>query len=148
MLAETFLQRSRAATGKPIEELSIEAMQKLLDYHWPGNVRELKSAIDFATLHCGGTVIDADDLPPEVESPGAPQARRVEDRRPKTEAERIRAALDAAGGNRSLAAKKLGISRATLYRRLDALSTEIRGDRSGPPQDRRSGVPARQVETP
>ena len=50
-------------------EVSHDALRLLADYPWPGNVRELRSAIEFAVIHCGGAVIQPDDLPPEILQP-------------------------------------------------------------------------------
>jgi transcriptional regulator of acetoin/glycerol metabolism len=100
-----------------VQEVSHEAMQLLLEYHWPGNVRELKNAIEFTVIHCSGSVIHAEDLPPElieVVSPGPSF-----DDTPQDERERLTAALERARGNRTDAARLLGISRATLYRHLE-----------------------------
>jgi DNA-binding NtrC family response regulator len=119
LLVGAFLGQSRAATGKPVRGVSDEAMRILLQYDWPGNVRELKSAIDVATLHCKGSVIKAQDLPPEIvyskyAQPGASDPFQ-------DEKQRVLAALESAKGNRTVAAYQLGISRATLYRRLARL---------------------------
>jgi PAS domain S-box-containing protein len=120
LLAASFLDKSRVATGKEVTGISAMAMNALLDHHWPGNVRELKTAIEFATLHCAGDMIEFDDLPPEIEAylgkkadTHLPQANAVLDQR-----QRILLALEQTGGNRNQAAQALGISRATLFRRL------------------------------
>ncbi len=115
LLVESFLSQSRAATGKAVKHVSSEAMRILLGYAWPGNVRELKSAVDFATLHCKPSVITAEDLPPEIIQATHPQAGVASHRNEK---QRIVEALEAADGNRTVAARELGMSRATLYRRL------------------------------
>jgi len=115
LLVESFLSQSRAATGKAVKHVSSEAMRILLGYAWPGNVRELKSAIDFATLHCKPSVITAEDLPPEIIHATHPQTGGASHRNEK---QRIVEALEAADGNRTVAARELGMSRATLYRRL------------------------------
>jgi len=119
LLVASFLGQSRAATGKPVKDVSREAMRILMQYAWPGNVRELKSAIDFATLHCKGSVIKAENLPPEIVYPRYP--RRPADDPHERERQRVLAALETARGNRTAAASQLGISRATLYRRLARL---------------------------
>jgi sigma-54 dependent transcriptional regulator, acetoin dehydrogenase operon transcriptional activator AcoR len=113
-LAVSFLAQFSTAGGKPVSEISQDAMRLLVDYDWPGNVRELRSAIEFTVIHCDGSVIQADDLPPEIFQPvdviaGDPLM---------DEKSRFLQALDRSRGNRSLAARALGISRATLYRRL------------------------------
>ena len=112
LLVESFLSQSRAATGKPVENVSKEAMNLLLKYDWPGNVRELKSAIDFATLHSRDLIIHAEDLPPELESSEHPA------RSDRDEKRKILAALRNTNGNRLLAARELGMSRSTFYRHL------------------------------
>ncbi len=119
LLVGAFLGQSRAATGKPVRAVSDEAMRILLQYDWPGNVRELKSAIDFATLHCEGSVIENEDLPPEI--PYAKYAQPHGGDAHEDEKQRVLAALDSANGNRTVAARQLGMSRATLYRRLARL---------------------------
>jgi PAS domain S-box-containing protein len=117
LLAASFLAQFSAAGGKPVTELSHEAVRLLMDYPWPGNVRELRSAIEFAVIHCTGAVIQPDDLPPEIVAPedivGAIPGDPLRD-----EKARFLDALTRSRGNRALAARLLGISRATLYRRL------------------------------
>ena len=119
LLVESFLGMSRAATGKKVEKLSDEALRTLLEYDWPGNVRELKSAVDYATLHCKGAVIVAEDLPPEVRHSVPSQQPAAEE--PQDERQKILTALEQAEGSRTRAARLLGMSRATFYRRLQKL---------------------------
>ncbi|RMH32319.1 MAG: sigma-54-dependent Fis family transcriptional regulator [Nitrospirae bacterium] len=131
LLVGAFLAHCRAVTGRPIERVSHEAMRELMAYSWPGNVRELKHAIEFAGIRCRGTVIQLEDLPPEILQSGSPvqqedaplQVPPAYPHRTSPEIERakILKALHEAQGNRSLAAKQLGISRVTLYRRLARL---------------------------
>jgi len=118
LLAEAFLAEVRVATGKAITELSSSAISSLKAYSWPGNVRELKSAIQFSAIHCRTGSIETDDLPPELHgqnflsSPLEPEELSS----PK----QIINALENANGNRTKAARSLGISRATLYRKMQA----------------------------
>lgn len=122
LLAHYFLGQSRATSGKSVEEISPEAMKILLDYLWPGNVRELRNAIEFAAIRCRQTIILPQDLPPELQEPGPPAAQLSQpDWEYQSERERVETALKHARGNRSLAARMLGISRATLYRKLSQL---------------------------
>ena len=117
LLAASFLAQFSAASGTRVTELSRDALRLLAGYNWPGNVRELRSAIEFAVIRCAGAVIQPEDLPPEIlqpadfegSIPGDPLA---------DEKERFLQALERSRGNRALAARLLGISRATLYRRL------------------------------
>ncbi len=116
LLTEFFLAKSRASTGKTIEEVSDAAMRTMLDYGWPGNVRELRNAIEYAVIRCRGHVIQPNDLPPEqLESEGHSPKRDFDVEDEKT---RILDALKQSNGRRGKAAEILGISRATLYRRM------------------------------
>ena len=117
LLVDAFLSESRAATGKRVRGVSKEALRILLQHTWPGNVRELKSAIDFATLYARGSIITPEDLPPEIVYPKPIQP--ANGRPYQSERERILAALASAGWNRSVAARLLGMSRSTLYRRME-----------------------------
>ncbi len=114
LLADCFLAAFRARHGKPVDGFSPAAAGRLLHHDWPGNVRELKHAVEFAAVRCRGEEIQAEDLPPEIAAGPAAAA-------PDDEPGRIRAALREAGGNRKRAAAILGLSRATLYRRLKQL---------------------------
>ena len=120
LLSETFFGQARAVTGKyEVREISPEARQALLRYNWPGNVRELKSTFEYALIHCHGTSIQFLDLPPEMAGSSAPQIAASPS--PKNEREDILAALEQAKGKRAKAAKLLGMSRSTFYRRLSEL---------------------------
>ena len=114
LLVRSFLTAYRARQASEVEGFGALAAGQLLAHDWPGNVRQLKHAVEFAAIRCRGRQIDVADLPPEVTA-GAPESR------PTSEPDRIRAALREAGGNRKKAAKILGLSRATLYRRLKQL---------------------------
>ncbi len=119
LLAAWFLDRCRGMTGKDVDRIGREALERLASYAWPGNVRELRSAIEHAVIRCRGSVIRLEDLPPEIVPP-------TEGPVAADEKQRFFAALERAGGNRSRAAKLLGISRATFYRRLDELEISRR----------------------
>jgi transcriptional regulator of acetoin/glycerol metabolism len=84
-------------------------MRTLLSYNFPGNVRELENIIEHAVITCRGTLIKQEDLQIEVENNSV---EMVEER------ERIRKVLEETGGNKSLAAKILGMHRTTLWRKL------------------------------
>ena len=114
LLVRTFLREIRARTGAEVDQVSDDALRHLLDYDWPGNVRELRNALEAALIRTSGEVLRVTDLPPEIR-----EASPTETEASAEEAERIRAALEQTNGNRTEAAELLGISRATLYRRLD-----------------------------
>lgn len=118
LLAEHFLHRFSEEHGVQAPELGKAALQTIREHSWPGNVRELRNAVERAVL-LGGGVIHANDL--VLQRQGADHG----DGRipfPSTIAEMERAAaratVDLYEGNKSLAAKRLGISRARLYRLL------------------------------
>lgn len=123
LLVSVFLKQSRAGSGKTEgQELSREAMQRLVRYPWPGNVRELKSAIDFSLIHCREALIQASDLPPEIAEVD-PQVFINKEHEPD-EKDRIAAILKYTNNNRTEAAKILGMSRSTFYRRLVSLGLD------------------------
>jgi two-component system, NtrC family, response regulator AtoC len=126
LLANAFLKEICERDGKAFRPLSPEAMEALLRYDWPGNVRELKGAIDSGVTLAIGNQITVRDLPLTVRGASGGLASRevgnqglvnIHD----NETRLIVRALDESGGNRTEAAKKLGISRRTLHRRLKEL---------------------------
>jgi DNA-binding NtrC family response regulator len=131
LLAQHFVDKFRAGTGRPIEGLSSEAMTVILDYTWPGNVRELENAIEYAFVKCRGGQISHLHLPPELRASPAdlatptapPAADSAEPPEPSTP-EAIRKTLCSAGWNVAKAARRLGVSRTTLYKRIRQLGLE------------------------
>jgi DNA-binding NtrC family response regulator len=116
LLVRHILAEQRAITGRHVESVSDEGMQAMLAYDWPGNVRELKNTLGYSVIHCAGDAIELEDLPPEVLERATPVAAASD--LPEDERDRIVAALERAGGERKGAAVLLGVSRATLYRRM------------------------------
>ena len=126
LLANTFLKEICERDGKAFRPLSPDAMEALLRYDWPGNVRELKGAIDSGVTLATSNQITVRDLPLTVQgAPGGLSLREVGNQDfvniHDNEVRLIMRALSESGGNRTEAAKKLGISRRTLHRRLKAL---------------------------
>ncbi|MCG8451525.1 MAG: sigma 54-interacting transcriptional regulator, partial [Pirellulales bacterium] len=122
LLINRFLAEHHAALGKRAKSVSREALSVLLDYPWPGNVRELKNALEFGVLRAEHETVELENLPEEIRS----HAESIEPSdTPEDEREKILDALAKTGGNRKEAAKLLGISRATLYRRLDDLNIDL-----------------------
>jgi len=120
LLSDAFLGQARAVTRKhEVQEIAPEAMQVLLRHHWPGNVRELKSTLDYAMIHCHGSHIQYSDLPPEII--GLPEPVVSVRPSPRDERTEMLSALEQARGKRAQAAKLLGMSRSTFYRRLNEL---------------------------
>ncbi|WP_420266769.1 sigma-54 interaction domain-containing protein [Candidatus Magnetominusculus dajiuhuensis] len=120
LLASHFLSVAAVFSGKKITEISAGAMALLLAYSWPGNVRELRSAVDFAVIHSEASVIRPGDLPPEI-SNSTEETSYLPLEGIKDEHERFLEALRQSNGNRSRAARLLGISRATFYRHFSLI---------------------------
>jgi len=120
LLVEHFVEKLNRQTGKEIHGGTREAMAALMAYPWPGNVRELENAIEHAFVLCRGRWFTQEDLPVEIAKravsaqPILPGNVTEED----AERHRILQALKAAKGQPSKAARKLGISRSTLWRKL------------------------------
>ena len=127
LLAQAFAMEFAELNGKSVSGLSAEALDVMMAYSWPGNVRELRAAMEHAVVFCRSDCITIRDLPAEVrtgvsslsaehrsEAPALTGEMTVKD----AERELIVNALKECGGNRTLAAKKLDISRRTLHRKL------------------------------
>ena len=127
LLASAFLGQVRATMDKGVDQISSEALRLLLSYAWPGNVRELKNAIEFAAIGCKGQRINATDLPQEITRPQShtPLSTYMPPTTNHDERAQLLRALNQASGNRSDAATLLGMSRATLYRRLANYGIDI-----------------------
>lgn len=123
-LVRQFLAEHTSAMGKSIDKVSDAAMCILLAHDWPGNVRELKNAIEFAVIRAKSVRVEPADLPPEVLDSAAAKGLLDDG----DERGRIIAALERTGGNRGEAAKLLGISRATFYRRMGNLGPTDEGN--------------------
>jgi two-component system response regulator AtoC len=138
LLAQAFLKEFAEENGKPHRELSAEGMQALTQYDWPGNVRELRTAIEHGVVMSNGPKITLRHMPAFVKSRddggrsgggqagivGSPEGSDLN--LDAVEQDLIRRALGRTEGNRTEAAKLLGISRRTLQRKLKAFQTEKR----------------------
>jgi two-component system response regulator HydG len=130
VLANHFATQIAERTGRPVLGISPEAGRRMLDYDWPGNVRELENCIERAVALCRGVEIAVDDLPEKVR---AHQPTRMivggddaSDLVTLAEMEQryVRKVLAAVNGNKSQAARVLGIDRRSLYRRLESRSDD------------------------
>jgi two-component system, NtrC family, response regulator AtoC len=131
LLAHAFIKELAAENGKKVADLTPDAMQALLAYSWPGNVRELRTALEHAVVLCRGERISLRDLPSTVRSQTAelgPRSGALPAGNPlevkEAEKQLIVRALKECEGNRTAAAKKLGISRRTLHRKLHTYQLE------------------------
>ncbi|MCP4901862.1 MAG: PAS domain S-box protein [bacterium] len=122
LLVDHFIKRFNAIQGRRIIGISQTAMAALMEHSFPGNVRELENAIEHAFVVCSGTTFQLEDLPPHIRGKAVGQvAQRREPEAPPleaAEASAIRSALERNSGNRTRAAKELGISRNTLWRKM------------------------------
>jgi transcriptional regulator of acetoin/glycerol metabolism len=110
-----FLKIESREFGQRELRLSEEAQLVMLNYHWPGNLRELRNAIRHAVVLADADSIDLEHLPEDMVSE---IARTDLTARSQSQTSRIEAALRHNGGNVSLTARYLGVSRATLYRKI------------------------------
>jgi len=128
LLVQHFITEGSKTRQHPVTDIANDAMQHLMNYAWPGNVRELKNAMEHAFVTVSGDVLTILDLPPELRthqqeskhmaSPASLVSltpEQVESRR------RIVEALGQTNGSKSQAAKILGISRVTLWKKLNKL---------------------------
>ena len=124
LFADFFLDQANRELGKRIVGFDAAALAALTRYDWPGNLRQLKNTVKSATLLAAGDYVTCRELPAEVTAPstgaaaGNPTVPSFSLRDPASEEEQIRRALAAAGGNKSQAAKLLGVDRKTLYNKL------------------------------
>jgi two-component system response regulator HydG len=118
VLAAHFLARAAARLNRDVPELTAEAMDALTRHAWPGNVRELENLMERLVVLERRGHIEAADLPSSIRVPGAP-VPPSEMRLADLEYARILEVLEACGGNKKLAASKLGIHRSTLYAKLE-----------------------------
>ena len=132
-LAEMFLEDLGRTMARPAAGISQDARAWFLAYPWPGNVRELRNAVERAILLCDGGLITRDHLPtprdgparanaaPAADGPGGAEGEPAEGGMELDAMERraIEQALSRAQGNKSRAARLLGLTRAQLYTRLD-----------------------------
>ncbi|TKT82528.1 sigma-54 dependent transcriptional regulator [Aquamicrobium sp. LC103] len=105
-----------ARRGAPPRALAADAREALLGHDWPGNIRELRNRLERASVLASGRSLTAGDIFPEAVL-DAPRAETLADARERAERERIEKALALSGGRIGEAAKRLGISRTTLWKR-------------------------------
>ncbi|WP_438426810.1 sigma-54-dependent response regulator transcription factor ZraR [Escherichia coli] len=119
LLAGHFLQRFAERNRKAVKGFTPQAMDLLIHYDWPGNIRELENAVERAVVLLTGEYISERELPLAIASTPIPLAQSL-DIQPLVEVEKevILAALEKTGGNKTEAARQLGITRKTLLAKL------------------------------
>ncbi len=134
LLVDHFLRELSARHGKAVRAISPEALKLLYEYSWEGNVRELRNCIESMVVMSRGDVLGSEDVPSYIRNPeerpvpgvGALAGVNLT----HAEVELIRKALQESSGNREQAARMLGISERTLYRKIKryGLAAEKRGE--------------------
>jgi len=131
-LAEHFLKKYAEETGNRVQAITPAAMSKLEGYHWPGNVRELENVIERSVVMCTGDRLDAADI--KLDHAPRPRGAAGEFAVPpgmtldQYEQEIIREALKRTNGNKSQAARSLGLTRNALRYRLTQMGLEQEGE--------------------
>jgi len=132
LLALSFLREFASENAKPVGDFTAEALEAMIRYEWPGNVRELRTAVEHAVVLSKGDMIQLSDLPQSVQSRGVIRSE-TELSQPiidkgvtleEAEKQLIIRTLQECRGNRTAAAKKIGISRRTLHRKLHRYGLE------------------------
>lgn len=114
-----FIQQHNAANFRKIEKIDPQAMRALLDYAWPGNIRELHNVVEYAFAVGRGTTLRCSELPPEFRESRTVGQQAVQNSPLSADEESaaIRQALEQSNGRVTLAARSLGMSRATFWRK-------------------------------
>lgn len=130
LIVQNFIRGNNMKSGKKILGLTPRAIEKMTGYTWPGNVRELRNAIEYAFVLCAGGGIDVQHLPPKiagstVESVSPVASAAEQDSRKK---KMLIQALRQSHGNRSEAAKILGVSRVTVWKQIKKFNIDLYRD--------------------
>lgn len=128
LLIEHFVKLYNQRFNRQIVGLDGDAVKRMTAYSWPGNIRELQHAVEHAFVLCRDDVIALKHLPPELHDftdsePAMPEQNPAIETS-EDEVDRIVAALEKSGWNKSRAARLLGISRRTIYRKMEELDIE------------------------
>jgi two-component system, NtrC family, response regulator HydG len=129
LIAQSFIRRNAVSSGKKILGLTPEALEALTEYSWPGNVRELRNAIEYAFVLCQSGGIGVQHLPHKIAGGGVVRQGACEmDPDCAKERDALIAVLRNAGGNQSEAARRLGVSRVTIWKRMKRFGIDMKKD--------------------
>lgn len=129
LLVRHFIDQNNTKSGKRLDGITPAAMNRLLQYGWPGNVRELRNTIEYAFVLCPGGWIDIGHLPPKVtQNPGPLPAPVKRGSASGREREALLEALRQSSGNQSEAARRLGVSRITVWKRIKKYDIDLKTD--------------------
>ncbi len=130
-LVQHFIQINNERTGKQILGMTPEAMECLMNYSWPGNIRELRNVIDYAFVLCASGGIGVQHLPPRLLQQGkASDCLGLASAQTIDKKTALIHALRRAGGNRTEAARILGISRVSVWKQMKKFNIESDGGKS------------------
>jgi DNA-binding NtrC family response regulator len=115
-LVEHFIKMFNKKLNRHVEGVSQDVMDLFMTHAWPGNIRELKHALEHAFILCRGPVITLDQLPADIR--GAGKARPRGPQKQTGGKQRLLQTLDETDWNVAKAARKLGISRRNIYRKI------------------------------
>lgn len=124
VLAWRFIDAFNERAERQIDAVAQEAMDAMMAYSWPGNVRELRNNIEHAFAVGEGPVLELEDLTPELRGEAPPGEGLPGSHADEVERARILEALQVSRGRRQLAARRLGMSRSTLWRRMRELGLD------------------------
>jgi PAS domain S-box-containing protein len=119
LLADHFIEGFNSSLNKRIQGISEDVLRLFMRYHWPGNVRELKHTIEHACVLCRGNLLTPDHLPPDFRDSLKDRFVSIRKNQREPEPQAILHALEKTAGNKSRAAGLLGISRRTIYRKIE-----------------------------
>ena len=127
LLVAAFVKEFARENEKPVEGIDSKAMKALYNHPWPGNVRELRNCIESAVVMCNTSIIEIRDLSPSIVDRHDNDIIRIPIGINLSEAERriIRETLIHTNGNKRRAAEMLGITRNTLYRKLEHIEQSV-----------------------
>jgi len=133
LLVQNFIEQNAAKSSKKIVGLTPDAMEALLTYSWPGNVRELRNAIEYAFVLCSGNWIGREHLPPKIITNGKRPLLNHNQSPVSWEEERTRLinTLRQVSGNQSEAARILGVSRVTIWKRIKKYGIRLDSELAG-----------------
>lgn len=125
-LIRHFINKLNLTCNKNIVDVDDDALEALISYDWPGNIRELENSIEYAFARSNDTIIHISKLPPNIKKQKPLQSVAAFKRNPKKDnPDDLLRMLEENRWNKSEVAKKLGIGRTTLWRKLKAMGIEV-----------------------
>ena len=126
LLIEHFIALYNQRFSRHVQGIEDAAAKQMMSYDWPGNIRELQHAVEHAFVMCRDEILCFEHLPPELRDSSV--SLRHDAGEEENGAAKIIAALEKSGWNKSQAARLLGMSRRTIYRKMEELGIEDVGE--------------------